>query len=193
MTHLEVHRSLVRLFLFGLVGLVLLLASFDIMWVHSFSTPPETRDGKLTTTGQNQRRADYLWGIPMLISGSVLFGYAVGTLLRRDPVLVLREDGVEFRVGAPGSDAAFVPWRDIRDVYSAADPDPDGGAATDVVVFDLAESNGLPDQPWDAQWDGSRLKVNATAWEQHSEEVVVHARVAMEAAHRNHIEETGDG
>ena len=193
MTHLEVHRSPVRLFLFGLVGLVLLLASFDIMWVHSFSTPPESRDGVLTSTGQNQRRADYLWGIPMLIAGSVLFGYAVGTLLRREPVLVLRDDGVEFRVGTPGSEAAFLSWQDIRDIYSAADPDPDGGRATDVVVFDLVRSNGLPDQPWDAQWDGSRLKVNATSWEQHSEEVVVHARVAMEAAHRNHIEDTGDG
>jgi hypothetical protein len=181
---LEVHRSPVRLFLFGVAGLILMLAAFDIVWVHRVSTPPEQTNGVLSSTGYNQRRADYLWGIPMLLAGSALFGYSVVTLMRRDPVLVVRDDGIAFSVGRPGAGAVLVPWGAVRDVYSAADPDPDGGAPTDVVVFDLFSGDGLPDEPWDAQWDGTRLKVNATGWEQRPEDVVVHARVALEASRR---------
>lgn len=182
---LAVHRSPVRLFLFGLVGLVLMVTATDVMWLHRVSTPPEMHDGALTTTGKNQQRADYLWGIPMLFGGTALFGYAMFSLLRREPVLVVRDDGVELQLGAPGEEPAFVPWEAVADVYSAADPDPDGGPPFDVVVFDLLEPGRLAGEPWDAEWDGSRLKVNATSWDRRPQDVVMHARVAMEAARRD--------
>ena len=191
---LQVHRSPIRLFLFGLVGLVLMVTAVDVMWGHWVSTPPESQDGPLTTTGANQQRADFLWGVPLLLAGVGLFGYAVISLLQREPVLVLRDDGVEFRVGSPGSNPAFVPWDAIADVYVAHDPDPDDGSPTDVVVFVVTDTQLLPEQPWDAQWEGSRLKVNATSWERHSEDVVVHARVAMEAFQRDRpLEDRNDG
>lgn len=180
----DVHRSPIRLFLFGLVGLLLILAAVDVMWAHRVSTPPEVVDGALTTTGANQQRADYLWGVPMMVTGIGMFGYAIYSLIRRDPVLVIQDDGVEFQVGAPGGDPAFVPWESIEDVYTAADPDPDGGRSTDVVVFEFSETAALPAEPWDAEWDGSRLRVNATSWERSPEDLVVHARVALEAARR---------
>ena len=182
---LTVHRSPVRLFLFGIVGLLLMVSAMDVMWLHRVSTPPEANDGVLTTTGQNQRRADYLWGIPMLLGGTALFGYAMFSLIRREPVLVLRDDGVDFQLRAPGEDLLFVPWDAIDDVYSAADPDPDEGPPVDVVVFDLNRPELLPEEPWDAEWDGSRLKVNAASWERRPEIVVVHARVAMDASRRD--------
>jgi len=191
MKFLEVHRSPVRLFLFGVVGLLFMMTAVDVIWVHRVSTPPEMAEEVLTTRGANQRRADYLWGIPMLVVGGSLFGYAVFSLLRREPVLVVRDDGVEFQVGAPGHGAAFVPWNAIADVYSASDPDPDDGGSTAVVVFLLTNTGLLPAKPWDAEWDGQRLKVNATSWERRPEDVVVHARVAMEASRRDERLEGG--
>lgn len=189
---LAVHRSPVRLFLFGVVGLLLMITSIDVMWLHRVSTPPEANDGVLTTTGQNQRRADYVWGIPMLFGGTALFGYAMFSLIQREPILVLRDDGVAFQVGKPGDAPRLVPWDAIEDVYTAVDPDPDDGPPSPVVVFDVMAPELLPDEPWDADWDGSRLKVYAGSWERRPEEVVMHARVAMEAAHRR-IEGGSDG
>ncbi|GMQ84940.1 MAG: hypothetical protein BMS9Abin07_0505 [Acidimicrobiia bacterium] len=189
---LQVHRSPIRLFLFGLIGLLLMVTAVDVMWGHWVSTPPESQDEVLTTTGANQQRADFLWGVPMLLAGAGLFGYAVLSLVQRDPVLALRDDGVELQVGRPGADAVFVPWDAIADVYIAHDPDPDDGVPSDVVVFVVTGTHLLPDRPWDAQWDGNRLKVNAIGWERHAEDVVVHARVAMEAFRRDrHLEDNG--
>lgn len=190
----EVHRSPVRFFLFGIVGLILVLAAVDVMWVHRVSTPPETSDDVLTTRGANQQRADYLWGIPMIVTGAGMFGYSFYSLVKRDPVLVVRDDGVEFWVDKPGREPAFVPWGSIANVYTALDPDPDDGQATTAVVFDLIDTDALPDEPWDAEWDGSRLKVNAGSWEQRPEEVVVHAMVALEASRRQEpVEGADDG
>ncbi len=182
---LAVHRSPIRLFLFGMVGLLLMITAIDVMWLHRVSTPPETNDDALTTTGSNQQRADYLWGIPMLFGGTALFGYAMFSLLQREPVLTIRDDGVELQLGKPGAPAAFVPWDAIDDIYGATDPDPDEGEPFPIVVFDVARPELLPEEPWDAEWDGSRLKVNAGSWERRLEEVVLHARVAMEASRRD--------
>lgn len=182
---LAVYRSPVRLFLFGIVGLLLMVTAIDVMWLHRVSTAPETSEGVLTSTGRNQRRADYFWGIPLLFGGTALFGYAMFSLLQREPVLVVRDDGVAFQVNGPGDPPLFVPWNAIDDVYTAADPDLDHGQPYPVVVFDLNRPGLLPDEPWDAEWDGSRLKVNAGSWERRPEEVVMHARVAMEAARRD--------
>ena len=189
---LEVHRSPVRLFLFGIVGLLLVLTAVDVIWVHRVSSPPETTNDVLTTRGANQRRADFLWGVPMAVAGAGLFGYAFYSLVRRDPVLVVREDGVEFLMGKPGDEPAFVPWESIASVYMAKDPDPDDGQPSDAVVFDLIDTGALPAQPWDAEWDGSRLKVNAGSWEQNPEDVVVHASVALQASRRQ-LEGGDDG
>jgi hypothetical protein len=191
-TLVDVHRSPVRLFLFGVVGLLLILTAIDVMWLHRASTPPEVIDGALTLRGQNQRRADYLWGVPLILTGSALFGYAVFTLWRREPVLIIRDDGVEFLLGRPGDDPVFVPWEAVSDVYTAADHDPDGGSSIDIVVFHFVDTGSLPGDPYDAEWDGFRLKVNANSWERRPEDVVVHARVAMDAAHRK-VEEERNG
>lgn len=191
---LAVRRSPIRLFLFGVVGLLLMVTAIDVMWLHRVSTPPEANDGVLTTTGSNQQRADFLWGIPMLLGGTALFGYAMLSLLQRESVLTVRDDGVELQLGKPGLEPTFVPWEAIDDVYSAADPDPDEGSPYTVVVFDLARPELLPEEPWDAEWDGTRLKVNAGSWERRVEDVVMHARVALEASRRDErLSGDGDG
>lgn len=183
MTLLRVDRSPIHLFLFGLVGLLLMLGAIDIMWGHWLSTPPDTYNDEITSKGRNQRRADYAWGAFFLVGGGGLFGYAVTSLIRRSPVLVLREDGVVLTVGAPGEEPVFVPWSAIDSISSAAIPDPDGGYDRDVLVIDVIDPAGLPAEPWGAQWEGNRLVVDADAWETPISEVVIHAEIAMEHAH----------
>ncbi len=183
MTLLRVDRSPVRLFLFGLVGLFLMIGAVDAMWGHWLSTPPDTYNDEITSKGRSQRRADYVWGAFMIVSGAGLFGYAVTALIRRSPVLVLREDGVVLTLGPPGEEPVFVPWSAISSVSSAAVPDPDGGYDRDVLVVDVTDPGGLPAEPWGAVWDGNRLVIEADGWETQIGEVVIHAEIAMEHAH----------
>ena len=183
MTLLRVDRSPVRLFLFGLVGLLLMIGAVDVMWGHWLSTPPDTYNDEITSKGRNQRRADYAWGAFMIVGGAGLFGYAVTSLIRRSPVLVLREDGVVLTVGPPGEEPTFVPWSAIASVSSAALPDPDGGYERDVLVIDVTDPAGLPAEPWGAVWDGNWLVIEADGWETQIGEVVIHAEIAMEHAH----------
>jgi hypothetical protein len=180
---LTVERSPVQLFLFGLVGLLLMLGAVDVMWGHWVSTPPDTYNEEITSKGRNQRRADYVWGAFLLAGGAAVFGYAVTSLIRRTPVLVVRDDGVVLTVAAPGEDPIFVPWSAVSSVTSAAEPDPDGGSDRDVLVIDFVEPAGLPVEPWGASWDGNRLVIDATAWEKPLGEVVIHSEIAMERSH----------
>jgi len=183
MTLLRIDRSPVRLFLIGLVGLFLMLGAVDIMWGHWLSTPPDTYNDEITSKGRNQRRADYTWGAFLIVGGGGLFGYAVTSLIRRSPVLVLREDGMALTVGPPGEEPVFLPWNAIDAVSSAAVADPDGGHDRDVFVIDVLDPAGLPAEPWGATWQGNRLVVEADGWETPIGEMVIHAEIAMEHAH----------
>ncbi len=183
MTLLRVDRSPIRLFLIGLVGLLLMLGAVDIMWGHWLSTPPDTYNDEITSKGRNQRRADYAWGAFFIVGGGGLFGYAVTSLIRRSPLLVLREDGVVLTVGPPGEEPPFLPWSAIEAVSSASVADEDGGYDRDVFVVDVLDPAGLPAEPWGAVWEGNRLVVDADGWETPIGEVVIHAEIAMEHAH----------
>ena len=189
MNLLRVDRSPIRLFLFGLVGLFLMVGAVDVMWGHWVSTPPDTYNDEITSKGRNQRRSDYVWGAFMLAGGVGLFGYAVTSLIRRSPVLVLREDGMVIAVGAPGDEPVFVSWEAIDGVYCAAEKDPDGGPSRDVLVIDFVDPEGLPSEPWGASWDGNRLQIDASGWEKPIGEVTIHAGIALEQAHRLATEE----
>jgi hypothetical protein len=177
----RVERSPVRLFLAGIVGIVLLLAAADITFGHWLSTAPETsEEGAITTRGRSQRRADFAWGAVFLVGGAGLFGYAVTSLVRRRPVMVIDEEGLELYITGPTSDPARVPWSDLLGVHSAAEDDPDGGRSVDVMVFDLAHRGAVPDEPWGAQWEGGRLKLDASGWDEPVGEVGV--RIELDLA-----------
>ncbi|MEN8233444.1 MAG: hypothetical protein ABFR89_00795 [Actinomycetota bacterium] len=193
MTLLRVDRSPVRLFLFGLAGLLLMLGAVDVMWGHWLSTPPDTYNEEISSKGRNQRRSDYVWGTFMLAGGGVLFGYAVTTLIRRKPVLVLREEGIDLALGSPFEEPVFAPWGSIDFVSCAADADPDGGDARDVLFIDFNDPGELPADSWGAEWRGNRLVIDAVGWERPVEEVVLHASTALEHAHRPRQEEAPDG
>jgi len=177
---LRVDRSAVRLFLFGLVGLFLMLGAVDVMWGHWVSTPPDFYNEEITQKGRNQRRSDYVWGAFLLAGGAGLFGFALTALIRRTPALVVRDDGLLLTVGAPGEDAAFVPWSAISFVSSAAEKNPNGGYDRDVLVIDVIDPGGLPAEPWGASWDGNRLIMDASGWDKPLGEIVIHAGIALD-------------
>lgn len=189
MTLLRVDRSPVRLFLFGLAGLLLMVGAIDVMWGHWVSTPPDTNNGDITSKGRNQQRSDYAWGMFLLVGGTGLFGYSVTSLIRRSPVLVLREDGAVISVGAPGEEPVFVPWNSIESVSSAAEKDPNGGPDRDVLVIGLADPVGLPAEPWGGSWNGDRLSIDAVGWDKPIEDVVIHAGIALERSRQAHSAE----
>jgi hypothetical protein len=184
---LRVDRSPVRLFLFGLVGLFLMVGAVDVMWGHWVATPPDTFNEEITSKGRNQRRADYVWGVFLLAGGAGIFGFAVTALIRRTPALVVRDDGLALVVGAPGEDPAFVPWSNISFVSSAAEKNPNGGYDRDVLVVDIIDPAGLPTEPWGASWAGNRLIIDASGWDKPIGEVVIHAGIALDRY--QHIEE----
>ena len=177
---LRVDRSAVRLFLFGLVGLFLMLGAVDVMWGHWVSTPPDSYNEEITQKGRNQRRSDYVWGAFLLAGGAGLFGFALTALIRRTPALVVRDDGLLLTVGAPGEDSVFVPWSAISFVSSAAEKNPNGGYDRDVLVVDVIDPGGLPAEPWGASWDGNRLVMDASGWDKPLGEIVIHAGIALD-------------
>jgi hypothetical protein len=182
---LRVDRSAVRLFLFGLVGLFLMLGAVDVMWGHWVSTPPDTHNEEITSKGRSQRRADYVWGVFLLAGGAGVFGYSITALIRRTPALVVREDGLVLTIGAPGEDPVFVPWSIITFVSSGAQRNPNGGYDRDVLVVDVTNPAGFPSEPWGASWDGNRLILDASGWDKPIDEVVIHAGIALERAHHH--------
>lgn len=179
MTLLRVERSSWRQFLVGLVGLILIVTAFDVLWGHWISTPPHTDEqGAITTKGKAQRRADIIWGGVLLVGGGALFGGAVVGLVRRRPVLVVEEEGLDLYVTGPTT-SAYLPWADVRSVRSSAADDPDGGRPVRVLCIEVTERGELPADPWGAEWDDDVLTIDATGWSVPLEEVVVHADLAL--------------
>lgn len=177
---LRVDRSPVRLFLFGLVGLFLMVGAVDVMWGHWVATAPEVYNDEISSKGRNQRRADYVWGAFLLTGGAGIFGFAVTALIRRSPVLLVQDNGLAVAIGAPGDDPTFIPWSTISFVSSAAEKNPNGGYDRDVLVVDIRDPVGLPAEPWGASWDGNRLVLDASGWDKPIDEVVIHAGIALD-------------
>lgn len=179
MTLLTVERSAWRQFLMGLVGLVLIATAFDVLWGHWLSTPPDTSsEGVITTKGEAQRRADRIWGAALIVGGGGLLGGAIVGLVRRRPVLVVEEDGLDLYICGPNA-SAYLPWADVRSVRSSAADDHDGGRPIRVLLVEVTDRGDLPDDPWGAEWNGDVLAIDEVGWSVPLEEVVVHADVAL--------------
>lgn len=180
------YRSPIRLFVFGLLGLVLMLASIDVVFGHWISTEPENNDGVLTTRGQAQQRGDLLWGAVMAGTGTLLVVGAVIDLVRRQPRCRITSDGIELPMGAHEA-AIVVPWGDIRSVRADTDRDPFDGATRPRLVIDVDDRRGLPDEPHGAEWFGSELHVDAAGWTSDVGELALAAQGAL--GHYRRVEE----
>jgi len=181
---LRVDRSPGLQFLIGLVGLVLVVAAIDIVWGHWLSTPPHHNGEAISTLGRAQQRSDYVWGAVFLVAGGTMFITSLVSLLRRRPVLLVLDEGLELHVA--GRDRSHVvAWDAIRSVRSGRDRDEHASRFRDVLIVDIAQPGDLPADPWGAEWQGSELHIDADGWLPDVTEVVVHARLAMDEHDRD--------
>jgi len=131
---MRAYRSPLKLFVFGIIGIVLMVAAADVIFGHWLSTAPDNTDGALSTRGYAQQRGDLVWGGAMLVAGIVLFGGAVTELIRRKPAVIVKADGLLVDTGG-GSD--LIPWEDVEEVSSGVVPDPYDGSMRDQLIVEL--------------------------------------------------------
>lgn len=133
---MRAYRSPWKLFVIGVVGIVLIAAAVDLGFGHWVSTPPDKIDGVLTTRGHAEHRGDIVWGGAMVAAGALLFGRSIAELLRRRPVIVVTGDGIQI---GPGSDDAsgFIPWSSIEMVSSGIAPDLFEGSDRERLVIEV--------------------------------------------------------
>ena len=187
MTTFRVDRSPIRQFLFGVAGLVLIIAAVDIIWAHKLSEPPTTDDNEVVTSrGQIDQRQDLIWGsLFLFVGGATALGSAVG-LLRNKPMLEIDESGVSIRLlGA--SDMMHIPFHRIVAVRSGTDDDPDAAIRPRQLLIQVDEPGRFPEQLWGAEWQGNLLRIDTQGWSETAEEIAVRvgidkARAAVAAA-----------
>lgn len=177
---MRAYRSPFRLFVFGIVGMFLMLAAVDVMFGHWVSTGPEENDdGALTTRGQAQQRGDIIWGAALLGAGTLLFAGTVIELSRRKPLVEIREDGILLAVSTT-SDEVVVPWGQIESIGSGVTVDPnDGGERTELIIT-VSSRTDLPDDLVGAEWDGSRLRIDTHDWSEPVADVALAAQGAFQ-------------
>lgn len=191
MTRIRLHRSPLRQFLLGLAGLLLLVAAVEIIWAHQLTKQPETNDaGQLTTRGAASRRQDLVAGAAFILSGGGLVGIALAGLVNPRPVAVVDDDGISLRIAGPQR-MLRLDWDDIADVRSASEP-AEGRRARPLVLVLLNEPIRWPEEYWGARREGPWLIVDADSWSKPAEEVVVHARLALQQRRRVRAADDGE-
>ena len=183
---MRAYRSPARLFVFGVLGLILIVAAIDVLFGHWISTEPENTDGVLTTRGQAQQRGDILWGSVLVGTGTLLVVGAVVELVRRQPQCRITNEGIELPMGSQEAEVV-IPWGDIRSVRADKTRDPFDGSSRPQLIIDVADRRGLPGEPHGTDWVGSELHVDATAWTSDVGELALSAQGAL--GHYRRLEE----
>ena len=143
---MKVYRSPLRLFIFGVLGLFLIVAAIDVMFGHWLSEPPQNNDGVLTTRGQAQQRGDLVWGAALIGTGTLLVGGAMFDLVRRKPQCAVGPDGIGLAIG-PREDVITIPWSNVRAVSAETRCDDFDGTARPVLVVTIDDPSRLPGDP----------------------------------------------
>jgi hypothetical protein len=176
-------RSRVHLVLIGLVGLVLLVAAFDLLAGFWVSSPAAIDDaGGLTTKGQAQRRLDLVWGAVFIISGLGLFAIGLWGLAERRSLAEIDEEGLRLRVLGPGR-FMLIPWGDIIDIRSRREPG-NGGHRRPVLLVAIEHPELYPADVWESEWFEGWLRMDADQWVDPVEEFVVRANLELERSRR---------
>lgn len=169
----RVERSPLRQFMFGLAGLLLILAAIDIVWAHQLAEPPSTdAAGNLTSRGQIDRRHDLMWGSLFLMIGAGTVLVAVVGLVRRQPMLELDESGVSIRA-VSSTEMLHVPYHRIIWARSATDDNPEAGIRTRQLLIAVDDPGRFPEHLWGAEWIDDVLYVDTSGWTETAEEIAI--------------------
>ncbi len=185
MARFRVHKSPLRQFLMGLAGLFLLLAMIDILWAHRITLEPETNDaGDRTHRGNSRLLQDIVVGTAFLLTGGALVVVALGGLANSRSVVEVGDDGIKLRIRGR-SHPAEIGWDEIVEIRSAREPG-DGRNTRPLLLLLLARPDDWPEEFWGARRTGPWLIVDADSWNKPPDEVVMHARLAMDTWQRVH-------
>ena len=172
---MRAYRSPLKLFVFGIIGIVLIAAASDVLFGHWLSTAPDTIDTALTTRGRAQQRGDVLWGGLMLVAGILIFGGAVVELFRRKATVVVGNEGLVIDSG--GTDG-LIPWESIESISSTVVSDPYDGSMREQLVVELQPDTEEIDGVAGPITDGETIYVDAHDWSNRVTEIALAAQGA---------------
>jgi hypothetical protein len=173
-------RSTVRQLMLAAAGIVLLVAALDIVSLHKLSDPPTTDDnGNLTSKGQTERRTDIVWGSLFVVAGGVMLVVGLGGLVGGRAVIELTDDAMRLRVAGPMT-MLDIPWQDITAVRAGRDYDDGGRVPVPLLLVDVVDPEGFPEELWGAVWEGNTLEVDADGWDVTVDDVVIRSELILD-------------
>lgn len=176
-------RQPFRLFIIGVVGIVLIVAAMDVMFFHWISTVPEGAPDALSTRGRAQQRGDLIWGAALIGMGVLLIGTSLVELFRRKPVVDVRDDGLYAQIGAQQPDV-LIPWSQISYITSGAETDVYDGSVREQLVVAVKDPAAIPAEIAGAEWVGAELHIDAHDWTRSVTEIALAAQGARDFAMR---------
>lgn len=176
-------RQPFRLFIIGLVGIVLIIAAMDVMFFHWISTVPEGAPDALSTRGRAQQRGDVIWGCALIGMAVLLIGFSLVELIRRKPVVDVRDDGLYAQIGAQQPDV-LIPWSQISYITSGAETDVYDGSVREQLVVAVKDPAAIPASIAGAHWVGAELHIDAHDWTRSVTEIALAAQGARDHAMR---------
>lgn len=182
-TDMHAFRQPFKLFVIGLVGILLIAAAMDIMFFHSISTVPEGAPDALTTRGRAQQRGDIIWGAALIGVGVLLIGSSLIELFRKQPVVDVRDDGLYAQIGAQQPDV-LIPWSQIAYVTSGVETDEFDGSVREQLIVAIKDPAAIPADIAGAEWIGNELHIDAHDWTRGVTEIALAAQGARDYAMR---------
>ncbi len=177
-------RSPISQLLVAIVGVLLLVAAYDIVFMHRLSDPPSVNEEDvLTQKGQTERRTDLVWGTLFVVVGGALLVTGIGGYVTRRSVVEFHDDALRLRVAGPLA-TMDIPWSDVVSMRSGRDYGDDGRIPTPILMINVEDRSKYPDGLWGAVWDGNTLQVDADGWETTVEDVVIRAEIMLERTPR---------
>lgn len=180
---MHAYRQPFKLFIIGVVGILLIVAAMDIMFFHWISTVPEGAPDALSTRGRAQQRGDIIWGGALIGMGVLLIGSSLIELFRRKPVVDVRDDGLYAQIGAQQPDV-LIPWSQIAYVTSGVETDEFDGSVREQLVVAIKDPAAIPTEIAGAEWVGSELHIDAHDWTRGVTEIALAAQGARDYAMR---------
>jgi len=176
-------RAPFRLFIIGVVGLVLILTAVDILFLHEISTAPDGSPAQLTTRGLAEQRGDIVLGAALIGMGVVLLGSSFVELLKRKPVVDVRDDGLYAQIGGRTPDV-LIPWAEVATVTSGVETDPYDGATREMLIVQVRDTEAIPASLAGATWHGDELHIDAHDWNRPVTDIALAAQGARDHAMR---------
>lgn len=172
---MRAYRSPLKLFVLGVIGIMLIAAAADIMFAHWISTPPDSIDGSLTTRGHAQQRGDLLWGGAMLVVGVLLFGGSITDLIKRKPTVIVSAEGLVVEADGSGK---LLPWESVESVSSGVIPDPYDGSMREQLIVEMRSDPPREEDGDDIAHTGDTVYIDAHDWTGRVTEVTLAAQGA---------------